>query len=238
MTSPYGIAALVVVATSFTHSAVRADSAEDQLRDKMDTATSEYNDAIAAASEGLLGAFDKQIAVISKNSSLNSNDREAVIEAVENEKGDFERHGTLPFSPAMRDSAVRYLNSIASARKKAGKPFEKAISHYRTKRKDNDTAGQIADEKEKLLGAKLLGTWTFTHKEFGTYAVPLYSDGTAGPNKSWTLDEAGIVIRHRTQAAPQGCWIDKGIIEYSGKTCEIKNQAGHVKKGSLANPDE
>ena len=131
----------------------------------------------------------------------------------------------------MRSSAIRYLNSIADAKALAEKPFDKAISHYRSKEKDNPTAAELTDEKRRLFGRRLLGTWRFPK-----YSVPLYSDGTAGPDRSWTLENAGMVIFHRTLAAPKGVWVDKGVIGVTGKTCQIKNQLGHVKNGVLLDP--
>jgi hypothetical protein len=214
-----------------------ADPSEN-LRKEIDAAIAKFEEANTSASEKLLEAFDKQAGLVAKSTKLKSDERDSVIAAIEAEKADFQRQATLPFSPAMRSSAVLYLNSLADAKKKAEKPFDKAIAYYRTKAKDSATATEITDEKQKLLGRRLLATWTFTHNQSGTYTVPLYSDGTAGPNRSWTLDDIGMVIRHRTQAAPQGCWVDNGVIDLSGKTCEIKNQLGHVKKGVLSNPEK
>ena len=210
----------------------------ESLRKEIDAAIGKFEESNTSASARLLEAFDKQAGLVAKSPKLKSDEKDSVIAAIDAEKADFQRQGTLPFSPAMRRSAVLYLNSLADAKTKAEKPFDKAITYYRTKAKDSATATELTDEKQKLLGRRLLATWTFTHSQFGTYSVPMYSDGSAGPNKSWTLDDAGMVIRHRTQAAPQGCWVDKGAIDLSGKTCEIKNQLGHVKKGVLSDPDK
>ncbi len=222
----------VLLGVCFSGQCVAADPSES-LRKGMDSAAAEYIAENAAASTALLEVFDKQAGLVAKSTKLQSDEKDAVIAAIEAEKSDFQSHGTLPLSPVMRSSAVLYLNTLAATKEKAEKPFDKAISHYRNKAKDSVTANGVAEEKQKLLGRRLLGTWTFPG-----FAVPFYSDGTAGPNRSWTLDDTGLVILHRTQMAPKGCWVDKGVIELSGKACEIKNQLGHVKKGVWSNPVE
>ena len=40
----------------------------------------------------------------------------------------------------------------------------------------------------------------------------------------------------KLRKAPKGVWVDVGIIEVSGKECQIKNQKGTVKNGVLVNP--
>lgn len=209
----------------------------ESYRKEIDSAVAKFEESSSSASAKLLAAFDKQIEILTRNKKLNSDEKASIVAAIEAEKDDFKRHGTLPFSPTMRSDAKIYLKSFADSKAKAEKPFDKAITHYRNKAKDTTTATELADEKQKLLGRRLLGTWTFTHPNLPSYSVPIYSDGAAGPNRNWDFDDDGIVIRHRTQSAPQGVWVDKGVIEPSGKICEIKNQIGQVKKGALSNPE-
>jgi len=204
----------------------------DEIHEKaIEQSLEKYAEEYAEAGQQLLEEFDDQITSALKNRRLNSDQKDLIVKSLEAERADYKKYGTLLFSPMMRDGAIRYLKSLGAITIKAEKSFDEAIEFYQTEEGDGDAADNVRELRREKIGRKLIGTWNFPG-----YSVPLYNDGTAGPDRIWSLYPNRMVIRHKTQKAPKGVWVDVGIIEVSGKECQIKNQKGTVKNGVLVNP--
>ncbi|MCY2962870.1 MAG: hypothetical protein NT069_04320 [Planctomycetota bacterium] len=97
---------LVTITTLATQAFAGAHSEEDFEKKKANHA-----DVVSEARESLLKAFDDKIQVARKQKGANAEGRIKATEALEAEQKTFRESGGIPFSPAMRDDAVKYLKN-------------------------------------------------------------------------------------------------------------------------------
>ncbi len=201
----------------------------------IDKSLGDYGNACQIADEKRSAAFDKEIALVRKLRREKADDRQRLIDTIGVEKATFEKHGTIPFSPRMRDRAIQYLNSLGKARQPLSKTYDEAIRHFQ-KENDDDAASEVTAEKEKVLAPKVVGVWRC---EGGRtkFTFTLYSDGTGAPDRTWTLGNDGMVVTNRSPRAPKGGYIDKCVIDETGRSLVLKNQEGFSVKGKRIDPD-
>lgn len=203
----------------------------------VDKFVQQYAQACDRADKNLHEAFDKQIELVRKLPRLKADERQSQIEIIRVEKSTFEKHGTIPFSPVMRDDAIKYLKALAEADFQASKIYDKTID-YLTKKKDDAAAAEKVAEKKKVLAPKVVGKWQLTGINVKNNDIwIMYSNGTFQFAKSsWALDKTRMITNHPNSAAPGGAFVNTCTFEKNGQEFQIQNQTGAQFKATRIDP--
>ena len=185
-------------------------SLEEKDQKQIDLAISKYEESSMAADAVLLAAIDREIENVRKQPRLTGEQQQQLIDALGVEKATFEQHRTIPFSPRMRAAANVWVNNIEKARIPAAKTYDKVIGRL-TRAKEDEEAAQRQDEKQRLVGPKVIGVWDCKHYTLDkiSYRLYLYSNHQAktvyeselpSMNRTWKLDNDQLIIELIVQA--------------------------------------
>lgn len=201
-----------------------ADDATTATQKALDRAVVGYREAASQLDKGLLDAINKEIDATRK-STLKVELRQQVIQELTAEREEFEKDGTIPFSPRLRKASSDYLKGWRAAARPAEAAYDKAIDQL-IKTKADAAAAALTVEKKKALAGRVVGEWecggiTFELK----FRWQLHADGTAvrtdqkftGRN-TWTFEKDKLVIVNRDDpAAPPGEFHDICTVSADGR---------------------
>lgn len=186
----------------------------------------EQKEARKSADRKLQAAFDKQIALIRKNTQWTAAERHEKAKFLTAEKLTFEEQGTIPFSPHMRVHVLAYLKTLAEADARVAKAYDEIIERL-TRSKDQAAAAEKRTEKEAALEPRIVGSWKITRLDNkDEYSWTFYSNGKVGESGTWTLDEASLVAKFPGPRAPGGVWVDTCIFAEDGQSFSMTDQTG------------
>ncbi len=197
-----------------------------QLQTSIDNGKEDLEAKYTTAKQTLLAGFDKKIAQVRTAPKLNAEEKQNLIGAIEAQKAVFEKLEIIPFSPAMRDDVIVYLNTIQKAEISLAKAYDKGIE-FHTKQSSDDAAKTLLANKRADLAPKVVGVWElkFAGDNRTNWTQILQSDGSTLAG-SWTLDRKHIVIRTPDKDAPGGAWVLTCTPSQDGMRFEATNQLG------------
>lgn len=209
-----------------------------QLQTSINKAKEDLESKYTTAKQNLLSRFDKKIAQVRTAPKLNAEERQNLIGTIEAQKANFEKLEIIPFSPAMREEVIVYLNTVQKAEVSLSKAYDKGIE-FHTKQSSDDEARILLAEKRTALAPKVVGVWelNFVGDNSRNWTQTLHSDGTTRAG-TWTLDRQQIVIRTPNKEAPGGAWVLKCNVSPDGMRLDITNQLGHKLEGKLLNAQD
>jgi len=150
------VSRLALLVTAGLFGTVRAADLPEQLQKELDKAKTDYADAYKIADKKLVDAIDAEIDLIRQKPGLKAADRVALIQSRTTEKETFAKHGTIPFSPTMRDASKKYIGSLQTAEKSMAAAYDKVIEHCIKAKNDADAAPYVP-EKKKFDSPKTVG---------------------------------------------------------------------------------
>ena len=174
----------------------------------------------------LVEAFDKEVGVVRLQSGINPQKRQEIMDGLEQEKGLFLRHGSLPFSPRMRASTQSYLRQYQAVTARLEKEFDGLIVGA-MRRRDDALASQLASQK-KEASRKSVGAWECKGTNFRhAWSWILYSDGTTNSaTATWEMKSKEVVVNNKCAGAPPSGWFDRWELADDGLSFKAKNQKG------------
>jgi hypothetical protein len=184
-------------------------------------------------------AFEKRIELAGKKKGATPEERLKVVESLQREKDKCASSNCIPFSPQMRDEAIRYLERVNRSATVLAKAYDRQIARA-TNDNEIELTKSLMNQKQAL--AVVVGTWECQGTNFrGNFTWTLYSDfsinrANANENfpKGWAFQpNGGMLIKNFSPGAPKGGYNDKCTISRDGQLLEAKNQFGGVYIGSL-----
>jgi hypothetical protein len=204
-----------------------SDGARDSFLRDLEQGKILFSKQCERASKDLSEALRKEIESVRKESKLKPEDKQRQIAWLEAEQTIFEKYGGIPFSPAMRDATLKYLNALLKAEAALAKIYDRAVE-FHTKHKNDEAARELLAEKKRYLAPKIVGKWLWNKADDPNFrgTEVFYSNGTT-KSGTWTLDSRFLRSRTPDAKAPGGAWLAQWVIAPDGLQAESINNNRH-----------
>jgi hypothetical protein len=215
---------------------------DEKTLQKLDDRKSAHNAVVEKARLALLEAFERTISQVQKQNGSSAEQRVKIADALQAEKSEFNNSGRIPFSPMMREHAIKYLASVNKSALPLAKAYQAQID--RALRSGNDNvAKDLLEQQEDLVF--VVGIWDcygenfrrgekFTWTLYSDFTVNRANDANDALPKGWSFQQnGGLLIKNFSPGAPKGGFTDKCSVSWDGVLFEAKNQLGGVYTGRL-----
>lgn len=230
---------IAIVAAALLLGCARSMAVADDF-ETLEARKATHAEVVEKARQSLIDAFEQTMSQARTEKDLSGEQRVKLIDAVKKEQEAFEKSGRIPFSPVMREHAIRYLAAVNKSAVRLARDYVRFIKQAQS---DGDEAviRQLIAEQRAL--AFPVGTWECRGENFQRkFTWILYSDFTVNPSddgsdafpKGWSfLPDGGMLITNHAPGAPKGGFKDQCQLSQDGQLFEAKNQKGGVYTGRL-----
>lgn len=204
---------------------------------EFDAAYDTHVEEIGRHSDRLLEAFDAEEKLvragrIKGGARLTVEAAAGLLRTIREEREAFEEEGLIPLSAPMREHAGKFLAGRAASETRLRKVAERHLR--RAIRDDPEAAREIQNRIEIFTMPRAVAVLNVSVGSRSDEEIPLWSDGTAGPDRDlrWACRRGVLSLSGQEPGTTAGYRLDRMRLSLDGRSMSGLDEKGKVKSAT------